>query len=129
MSELFRFGSALRHQPAIDEWLCGELHELFALARLWFTKFRTCGADVRELIHDGCPVACIEDAAFGYVNVFKTHVNVGFFTGAFLPDPHKRLEGTGKRMRHVKVRPGDDVDSAALDELIASAYLDVKGRL
>ena len=64
------------------------------------------GADVHELMHDGCPTACVGDAAFGYVNAFREHVNVGFFTGAFLSDPDGLLEGTGKRMRHVKLRPG-----------------------
>ena len=127
--ELFRFADAVRCQPAIDEWLANEPRELFSIAQFWFKKFRDCGDDVNEIIHDGCPVACVNDAAFGYVNVFKTHVNVGFFTGAFLHDPHKLLEGTGKRMRHVKVRNGDKIDSHALGELIESAYKDVKRRL
>src|SRR5437763_10647989 len=48
---------------------------------------RKCGDEVRELLHDGCPVACLGDAPFGYVNVFASHVNVGFFHGAALPDP------------------------------------------
>lgn len=129
MDELFRFTNAIRHQPAIDEWLSNEPKALFSIARQWFTKFRKCGDDVDEIIHDGCPVACVNGAAFGYVNVFKSHVSVGFFTGAFLHDPHKLLEGTGKRMRHVKVRAGNNVDSHALGELIESAYRDVKGRL
>lgn len=96
MSELFRLTGAADHLPEVDEWLWGEPAELFAIARLWFDHFRQCGDDVLELMHDGCPVACVRDAAFGYVNVFKTHVNVGFFTGAFLDDPHRLLEGTGK---------------------------------
>jgi hypothetical protein len=90
---------------------------------------RECGDDVRELMHDGCPVACVEDVPFGYVNVFKAHVNVGFFLGALLRDPGGLLEGTGKRMRHVKVRPGEELDSAALRALIDAAYFDVKSRL
>ncbi len=129
VKELFIFTEAARHLPEIDEWLSNEPHELFSIARQWFTKFRQCGDDVNEIIHDGCPTACVNDAAFGYVNVFKSHVNVGFFTGAFIQDPHNLLEGTGKRMRHVKLRPGIDIDSQALSELIGRAYLDVKGRL
>jgi hypothetical protein len=129
MNELFRFPNAVRHHPAVDEWLANEPHELFSIARFWFGKFRNCGADVNELLHDGCPTACVNDAAFGYVNVFKNHVNVGFFTGAFLPDPTKLLEGTGKRMRHVKLRIGDDLDPSVLGELIERAYRDVKRRL
>jgi hypothetical protein len=129
MDKLFTLTNTERHQPAIDEWLANEPSELFAIARQWFTHFRNCGADVREILHDGYPVACVGDAALGYVNVFKAHVNVGFFTGAFLHDPHQLLEGSGKRMRHVKVRPGADLDKQALAELIQRAYLDVKGRL
>jgi hypothetical protein len=90
---------------------------------------RRCGGDVRELIHDGCPVACVEDAAFAYVNAFKSHVNVGFFHGAGLEDRAGLLEGSGKRMRHVKLRPGRAVDGAALVDLIDAAYADIKARL
>jgi hypothetical protein len=90
---------------------------------------RECGDDVVELLHDYHPTVCVGDAAFGYVNVFRDHVNVGFFHGAVLPDPAGLLEGTGKRMRHVKVRPDADVDAAALNALIAASYADIKARL
>ena len=90
---------------------------------------RQCGDDVRELIHDGHPTACVGDAAFGYVNIFTAHVNVGFFLGAQLQDPAGLLEGTGKRMRHVKLKPGRDLDTTALTALIDAAYLTVKARL
>jgi hypothetical protein len=129
MSDLFHFSGAVRHQPDIDEWLSGEPWELYALARHWFNAFRQCGADVKELIHDGCPVACVGDVAFGYVNVFKKHVNVGFYNGAVLSDPKGLLEGAGKRMRHVKVKPGEEVDAPALDALIKASYKEMKGRL
>ena len=90
---------------------------------------RGCGPDVRELLHDGSPTACVEDAAFGYVNAFRAHVNVGFFYGAALDDPAGLLEGTGKRMRHVKLRWGQQVNAAALSELVAAAYRDIRLRL
>jgi hypothetical protein len=90
---------------------------------------RVCGADVRELLHDGHPTACVGDAAFGYVNAFSAHVSVGFFYGATLDDPAGLLEGAGKRMRQVKVRWGQQVNAAALSELIAAAYRDIRLRL
>ena len=58
--------------------------ELASIARKWFARMSECGTDVRELMHDGYPVACVEDAPFGYVYVFKAHVKVGFFDGAAL---------------------------------------------
>jgi hypothetical protein len=103
--------------------------ELGAIARHWFDVMRDCGDDVRELLHDGHPTACVGDAAFAYVNAFRAHVNVGFFRGAEIADPDGLLEGTGRFMRHVKLGPGRDVDAAALAKLIETAYLDMKGRL
>ena len=103
--------------------------ELGAIARRWFEVMRESGDDVRELLHDGHPTACAGDAAFAYVNAFKAHVNVGFFRGAEISDPGQLLEGTGKFMRHVKLRPDRDVDSAALMKLIETAYTDMKRRL
>src|SRR5580765_6352489 len=128
MNCMLRFSGAVKRNPAIDAWLNGQAPELGAMARHWFARMRECGNDVRELMHDGCPVACVEDAAFGYVNVFKAHVNVGFFNGALLRDPAGLLEGTGKNMRHVKLRPGSDVDSRALSTLIDASYRNIKSR-
>ncbi len=90
---------------------------------------RDCGADVRELVNDGCPVACVRDAPFGYVNAFKAHASIGFFHGAMLADPANLLEGAGKRMRHVKLRPGEALDTNALSDLIAEAYRDIRRRV
>lgn len=129
MSTLFRLSGGQAQDHAIDEWLSGEPNHLYAIARKLFAQIRDCGADVRELLHDGCPTACVEDAAFAYVNVFKAHVNLGFFHGADLDDPLHLLEGTGKRMRHIKFKPGCEPDSGAVSALIAAAYRDIKTRL
>lgn len=129
MTQLFRLSGAVHRDPEVEAWLCDPNDELRRIARIWFEKMRGCGADVGELLHDGGPVACVEDAAFGYVNSFKAHVNVGFFQGAALDDPTGLLEGSGKRMRHVRVRWGEPVDGDALGDLIAAAYLDIHERL
>ena len=90
---------------------------------------RRCGTDVRELMHDSFATACVSDAPFAYVGVFKAHVNVGFFHGATLLDPARLLEGTGKRMPHVKLQPGHAFDESALGALISAAYRDIGSRL
>jgi hypothetical protein len=129
MTQLFRLPTATRDDPSVDAWFAADPDELRRFARPWFERMRACGADVRELLHDGHPTACVEDAAFGYVDAFSFHVNVGFFHGAALDDPAGLLEGSGKRMRHVKLRWGQSIDAAALDALIAAAYLDIRLRL
>jgi hypothetical protein len=123
------FSGAVERDQAIDRWLTAQPTALGAIAREWFTLVRQCGADVRELMHDGCPTACVQDAAFAYVNVFTAHVNVGFFHGAALADPAGLLEGTGKHMRHVKIKPGHALDAPSLEALITAAYRDIRERL
>lgn len=128
-TELFRLNGALKRDPAIDAWMKEHSGELGVIARRWFDVMRKCGDEVRELLHDGCPVACLGDTPFGYVNVFTSHVNVGFFHGAALPDPAGLLEGTGRFMRHVKLRPGASTNAPALRRLIDTAYSDIKSRV
>ena len=129
MNDIFRLSGGVKRDPAVDLWLTHGPIELRSIAREWFVQMRQRGEDVRELMHDGCPVACVDDAPFGYVNTFKNHVNVGFFYGATLKDPTGLLQGNGKRMRHVKLNPGGELDAAALSDLIGAAYADIKGRL
>jgi hypothetical protein len=123
-----RFPSAVRRDPAIDTWMQERSGPLGSIARQWFEVMRNSGDDVRELLHDGHPTTCVGDAAFGYVNAFTHHVNVGFFLGPELEDPKHLLEGTGKFMRHVKLRPGQTVDSMALQRLVAAAYTGIRHR-
>ena len=128
-TELFRLNGASVRDPAVEAWLKAQPGDLGTIAGEWFEVMRGCGDEVREVLHDGCPVACLGDAAFGYVNVFTSHVNVGFFQGAALPDPSRLLQGSGKFMRHVKLRPGMATDSASLRRLIEAAYSDMKARV
>ena len=129
VDQLFTVSGGARRDPAVDAWFAQRAAPLREIALDGFTCMRQRGDDVVELLHDGCPVACVEDAPFAYVNVFTAHVNVGFFQGAALQDPASLLQGTGKRMRHVKLRPGEDVNAAALEALIEAAYVDIRQRL
>ncbi len=129
MIKLLRFPTSVKRDPAIELWIHEHSGELGEIAQRWFEVMRDCGEDVQELLHDGHPTACVGDAAFAYVNAFKAHVNVGFFRGAEIADPADLLEGTGKFMRHVKLRPESAVDATALRTLIETAYNDMKGRL
>jgi hypothetical protein len=128
-SQLFRLPSSVKRDPSIEAWMKQHSGELGEIAQHWFGVMRACGSDVREVLHDGHPTACVADAAFAYVNAFKAHVNVGFFRGAEIANPAGLLEGTGKVMRHVKLSATRDVDAAALARLIGVAYTDMKARV
>jgi hypothetical protein len=126
VDELFRLPGAVRRAPDVEAWFEGDA--LRRMVRPWFEELRGCGADVRELLHDGRPTACLKDAAFAYVGAYAAHANLGFFYGAFLADPAGLLQGEGKRMRHVKLRWGEPLNEAALRALIAAAYQDIQLR-
>jgi hypothetical protein len=128
-AKLFWLDGAVEQDPRIERWMKGHRGELGEIARRWFAVMRGCGDEVREVFHDGCANACLGEVPFAYVGVFTAHVNVGFFYGATLTDPERLLQGSGKRMRHVKLKPGTEVDHAALKGLIEAAYWDVKQRI
>lgn len=128
MESLFRLPSAVRRDPAVDAWFAGG-DALRHMVQPWFEEMRACGKDVRELIHDGRPTVCAGDAAFAYVDAFAAHANAGFFYGAALADPAGLLQGSGKRMRHVKLYWGRPPDASALRDLIKASYRDIQRRL
>lgn len=129
MSRLFLLPGSLKRDPMVQAWFSDHSNALGAIARHWFDVMRACGDDVREILHDGHPTACVGEAAFCYVNAFTAHVNVGFFGGAELSDPTGLLEGSGKFMRHVKLRLDQSIDDQALTKLIETAYSDMKHQL
>ena len=56
-TELLRFNGAVERDPTIDAWMKEHAGELGAIAHRWLEVMRKCGDEVRELLHDGCPVA------------------------------------------------------------------------
>lgn len=126
---LFTLDGARAHDAAVAQWFASLPDDLRSLAKRWFEEFRSSGPNVLELLHDGHPTACVDDLALGYVNAFADHVNVGFYFGAVLPDPLRLLEGSGRYMRHVKLRPRVFVHEFALRQLIHDAYVDMTSRL
>jgi hypothetical protein len=129
MNDLMLFPGAMARDPSIDAWFTGAGNPLRLMVQPWYERMRACGGDVRELMHDFCPTACVGQAAFAYVNAFSKHANIGFYQGASLPDPSGLLQGTGKRMRHVKLLWGQPVDETAVAALIMAAYDDMRARL
>jgi hypothetical protein len=126
---ILRFDGTKKRDPAIADWFRRRPEPFKTMALEWFDLMRAAGPDVEELLHDGYPIVCIDEAPFAYVNAYKDHVNVGFFYGALLDDPARLLEGTGRRGRHVKLKPGREVDARALRALVAAGYADIKLRV
>lgn len=49
------------------------------------------------------------------------HVNLQFFHGAALPDPRRLLEGTGKKMRHIKLKDAETIQAGDVADLVLAA--------
>lgn len=129
MRALFRLNHSARHEPAVRRWFDAHTNPLGEIAHHWFNAIQRCGDDVWEVMHDGQATACVDGVAFAYVAIYSAHVNIGFFHGAELSDPEGLLQGSGKFMRHVKLKPEQVINELALFALITSAYEDVKARL
>lgn len=59
--------------------------------------------------------------SYAYIMPLKGYVNLGFYHGTSLADPHKLLEGTGKALRHVKIRDLTTVSRPEIRELIETS--------
>ena len=129
MSSLLRYYGADIQNIDFESWLEQKPVQLHIIARKWFREIKNTGPDVVDIFHDNYPIVCVDEAPFAYVNVFSKHVNLGFFYGAELPDPMGLLEGMGKRMRHIKLRPTDTYNENEIRDLIRHSYLDIKERL
>lgn len=128
MDCVLSFPEALPIDPAVDRWLEGLPPAMAGLARPWVQSWRG-RASVTELMHDGQATACLFGGAFLYVAAHRNHVNLGFFLGSRLADPHALLVGTGKVGRHHKLRPGQPQAEEALRALVDAAYEDMAKRL
>src|SRR5947209_15754330 len=110
MSQLFRLPSSVKRDSSIEIWMKEHTGELGEIAKHWFGVMRARGDDVREVMHDGHPTACVADAAE-------------------IVDPDGLPQGTGKFMRPVKLSPAHDLDATALSQLIVTACADMKARV
>ena len=61
---------------------------------------------------------------YAYIGPYREYVNLGFYQGAAVPDPDDLLEGSGKMLRHVKVRSIEDAGDPALRRLLEAALLE-----
>lgn len=129
MEKLLRFTSKDFQSITFEKWLTSKPKDLQSVATHWYQQMQTCGPDVMVIFHDNYPTACVENIPFAYVNVYTKHINVGFFYGAFFYDEHQLLQGTGKRMRHIKIHPNEQSNNQAINAFLKTAYLDIKKRI
>ncbi len=129
MAKLLRFTGKDLQDIDMNSLLEGKPTDLQPIALKWLTAIKNSGPEVEQIFHDNYPIGCVDEAPFVYVNVFAAHVNVGFFYGVDLQDPKGLLEGTGKRMRHIKLKTNSNYADEDILLLLQHAYLDIAERL
>jgi hypothetical protein len=124
----YRYRGTLRHDPAIDAYVQTVEGELGAIVARLVALVRSSVPGHDELRVHGFPQFCIQGEPFCYVVGYAKHVNLGFCDGAGLSDPEKLLEGSGKNMRHIKIRPGAKMPGKSLSRMVREAAARARAR-
>lgn len=106
---------------AIDAYVASRnpaLKDVVAAVRRLVEK--TVPAAVEAINPWGIPVFEV-NGTLCFLMVGKQHVSLGFAQGTSLADPAKLLEGSGKNVRHVKLRTADQVGNPHLENLLIEA--------
>jgi hypothetical protein len=88
-------------------------------------------SSVRQIVREAAPNAdeaikwaqpvYSSNGPFAYIKAFKNSVNFGFWRGVDLKDPKGLLQGSGDKMRHIKLTSTDDIDAGAFSDFINQA--------
>ena len=114
-------------QGTFKELLADVDPELAAIARRLRTMIRAVDAGTVETVRLGDHAATYGvgprkmSDGYAYIMPMRGYVNLGFYQGALLADPSCLLEGTGKGLRHVKIRTLAEADRAPIRALVAAA--------
>jgi hypothetical protein len=114
-------------QDAIDTTLASHPSEVAAICRHLRATAQEVMPEAHERWYHSTIAYSISASLFEpicYIAPMKGYANLGFFFGTHLDDPEHLLEGTGARMRHVKVRSLEQAQNPALAALLKAAWLD-----
>ena len=105
----------------ITDWLDSVEESEQTLAASVIAFIRESLDDADETVKWNNPCFVVAGSNCLYVSAQDGYVNLGFYEGTSLDDPAGLLEGTGKKMRHVKVHSSDELDNPALTDLVRAA--------
>ena len=111
----------------VGSWLDDLTDERRAAVEYVRELARQSAADLHEIVYHGALGYSTSHSGHDrvvYVSIATHHLTLGFFFGAALKDPQRVLEGTGVRMRHVKIRCADDAQNPAVQQLMRQALDD-----
>lgn len=110
-----------------DELLAGVEPDLAAIARRLRAIIRAVDKNTIETVRLGDNAATYGVGpkkmtdGYAYIMPMRGYVNLGFYQGALLADPERLLAGTGKGLRHIKIRSVAEANRPAVRALLAKA--------
>ena len=116
----------------MDDYINSYAPELQAIIRTLREVATKCMPEAHEIIYHSAIGYSLTKSPFDricYIAPQNKYVNLGFFFGAYLPDPQHLLVGEGKRMRHIKVRSVEDASNPALEQLMKEAWNDASNSI
>jgi hypothetical protein len=114
-------------QGTFEELLAGVEPELAGIARRLRALIRAVDKDAVETVRLGDNAATYGvgprkmSDGYAYIMPMRGYVNLGFYQGALLADPKRLLEGTGKGLRHVKIRSLAEANHPPVRALVVAA--------
>ena len=127
-SPIIRYpGSMAAELGTFDELLEDSSSQIQAIARALRAMVLALDPQTTEIVRLGERAATFGHGpkkmseGYVYIQPHKDWVNLGFYVGTLLADPEGLLEGTGKKLRHVKVRNEESADTKALRALVKAA--------
>ncbi len=109
------------HPKTHDEYLAVKSPKLREVGERLRSLAKKAVPKVKEGINPWHVPIFESNGPFCYYMVGKNHITLGFIRGTSLPDPEGLLEGTGKNLRHVKIKAAADLRRPGLSQLLKSA--------
>ena len=116
----------------IEAFLAGYGPDVQAISRTLRAMVKSAMPEANEILfashnHIGYALSESMRDRICYICPMKDYVRLGFMFGTHLDDPNQLLVGTGKRLRHVKVRSVQEASNPALERLVEAAWADAVG--
>jgi hypothetical protein len=115
-------------EAQLDRFLDAYAPEVAGIARKALMKLRRRLPFATEMVYDNYnALACgfgpserVSDVVFS-IAVYPKHVNFFFLQGAKLPDPDGLLQGSGSRVRHIRLEDETTLDRNDVKAMMATA--------
>lgn len=107
-------------EKTVDGYIAGLSEDQAAIVTRLRTLIQQAAPDAQETFKWSQPVY-EQGGPFCYIKAFKSTVNFGFWRGVDLKAPDGLLQGSGEKMRHIKLAQTNEIDPTVFADLVHQA--------